>query len=255
MQAYDSVAIEADVELGGTDQLYNLLAGRTVMEAYGLDAAGRPHDATAPVVGRREDELVRGEQHPADGAARGAVRQDDANPGRAARALVDARRGAARARRPSRWTRSSSSPASSSAARTGRRPPRRPRRISRSVVREGGAPGGRARARRCPTGTPVHLPAVIAAAFGLSTSEARRLIAQGGVKLDGETRSRRSTCPRDDLDGQAPAGGQETLRAACCLGLTPLGPLLHSLGRPKGRQGKPCDSRERLRSIRIRPFS
>ena len=28
MQAYDSVAIEADVELGGTDQLYNLLAGR-----------------------------------------------------------------------------------------------------------------------------------------------------------------------------------------------------------------------------------
>jgi tyrosyl-tRNA synthetase len=37
MQAYDSVAIEADVELGGTDQLYNLLAGRTVMEAYGLE--------------------------------------------------------------------------------------------------------------------------------------------------------------------------------------------------------------------------
>src|SRR5262249_23785519 len=37
MQAYDSVAIEADVELGGTDQLYNLLAGRDVMEAYGLD--------------------------------------------------------------------------------------------------------------------------------------------------------------------------------------------------------------------------
>jgi tyrosyl-tRNA synthetase len=36
MQAYDSVAIEADVELGGTDQLYNLLAGRDVMQAYGL---------------------------------------------------------------------------------------------------------------------------------------------------------------------------------------------------------------------------
>ena len=31
MQAYDSVAVEADVELGGTDQLYNLLAGREVM--------------------------------------------------------------------------------------------------------------------------------------------------------------------------------------------------------------------------------
>jgi tyrosyl-tRNA synthetase len=35
MQAYDSVAIDADVELGGTDQLYNLLMGRHVMESYG----------------------------------------------------------------------------------------------------------------------------------------------------------------------------------------------------------------------------
>lgn len=35
MQAYDSVAIDADVELGGTDQLYNLLMGRHVMEFYG----------------------------------------------------------------------------------------------------------------------------------------------------------------------------------------------------------------------------
>ena len=37
MQAYDSVAIEADVEIGGTDQLYNLLAGRDVMPHYGLE--------------------------------------------------------------------------------------------------------------------------------------------------------------------------------------------------------------------------
>src|SRR5438067_5997498 len=37
MQAYDSVAVEADVELGGTDQLYNLLAGREVMGHYGLE--------------------------------------------------------------------------------------------------------------------------------------------------------------------------------------------------------------------------
>ena len=35
MQAYDSVALDADVELGGTDQLYNLLIGRRVMEYYG----------------------------------------------------------------------------------------------------------------------------------------------------------------------------------------------------------------------------
>jgi tyrosyl-tRNA synthetase len=37
MQAYDSVAIEADIEIGGTDQLYNLLTGRDVMSDYGLD--------------------------------------------------------------------------------------------------------------------------------------------------------------------------------------------------------------------------
>ncbi len=35
-QAYDSVAIRADVEIGGTDQLFNLLFGRDVQRAYGL---------------------------------------------------------------------------------------------------------------------------------------------------------------------------------------------------------------------------
>jgi tyrosyl-tRNA synthetase len=37
MQAYDSVAIRADVELGGTDQEYNLLTGRDVQVAYGQE--------------------------------------------------------------------------------------------------------------------------------------------------------------------------------------------------------------------------
>ena len=36
-QAYDSVAIKADVELGGTDQLFNLLVGRDVQRAYGQE--------------------------------------------------------------------------------------------------------------------------------------------------------------------------------------------------------------------------
>lgn len=36
-QAYDSVAVRADVELGGTDQLFNLLAGRELMEKHGLE--------------------------------------------------------------------------------------------------------------------------------------------------------------------------------------------------------------------------
>ncbi len=36
LQAYDSVAIKADIELGGTDQLFNLLVGRDLMPRYGL---------------------------------------------------------------------------------------------------------------------------------------------------------------------------------------------------------------------------
>jgi tyrosyl-tRNA synthetase len=36
-QAYDSVALNADVELGGTDQLFNLNVGRDIMPAYGLE--------------------------------------------------------------------------------------------------------------------------------------------------------------------------------------------------------------------------
>jgi tyrosyl-tRNA synthetase len=53
------------------------------------------------------------------------------------------------------------------------------------VVREGSAPEDVEEAT-LPDGSPVHLPALLANVFGLSTSDARRLIAQGGVKLDGE---------------------------------------------------------------------
>ncbi len=37
VQGYDSVALEADVELGGTDQKFNLLVGRQLQEAYGQE--------------------------------------------------------------------------------------------------------------------------------------------------------------------------------------------------------------------------
>jgi tyrosyl-tRNA synthetase len=53
------------------------------------------------------------------------------------------------------------------------------------VVREGRAPDDVLEIQ-LPDGDPVHLPAVLAAAFGLSTSEARRLIGDGAVKADGE---------------------------------------------------------------------
>lgn len=47
MQGYDSVALKADVELGGTDQTFNLLAGRTLQKAYGQ----KPQDViTVPIL-------------------------------------------------------------------------------------------------------------------------------------------------------------------------------------------------------------
>ena len=99
MQAYDSVAVEADVELGGTDQLYNLLAGRMVMEAYGLE----PQVVlTTPLLlswdGEKMSSSV-GNNIPLTARARGAVRPHDADPGRAARGVVPARARARGARR------------------------------------------------------------------------------------------------------------------------------------------------------------
>jgi tyrosyl-tRNA synthetase len=68
------------------------------------------------------------------------------------------------------------------------------------VVREGDAPED-VPEHALPAGDPVHLPAVISDAFGLSTSEARRMIAQRGVKLDGT--------PVETLDvARAEAGGK-----------------------------------------------
>jgi tyrosyl-tRNA synthetase len=51
-------------------------------------------------------------------------------------------------------------------------------------------------------GGPVHLPAVLRDAFGMSTSEGRRLLAQGGVKVDGEPLAAGDLeVPAERLDG------------------------------------------------------
>ena len=74
------------------------------------------------------------------------------------------------------------------------------------VVREGGAPADVPEGV-LPDGDPIHLPALLAAAFGLSTSEARRLIGQGGVKLDGSVTSELDI-PRADLAGALVQAGK-----------------------------------------------
>jgi tyrosyl-tRNA synthetase len=57
MQGYDSVALKADVELGGTDQTFNLLAGRTLQKAYGQT----PQDViTVPILEGMDGKLKMG---------------------------------------------------------------------------------------------------------------------------------------------------------------------------------------------------
>jgi tyrosyl-tRNA synthetase len=74
------------------------------------------------------------------------------------------------------------------------------------VVREGGAPE-EILEHRIPDGDPVHLPALLAAAFGISTSEARRMIGQGGVKLDGDAVSELDVS-RERLEGALVQAGK-----------------------------------------------
>ena len=58
-----------------------------------------------------------------------------------------------------------------------------------------------------PEGDPIHLPALLAAAFGLSTSDARRMIGQGGVKVNGVAAASLDV-PRADLDGALVQAGK-----------------------------------------------
>ena len=205
MQAYDSVAVEADVELGGTDQLYNLLAGREVMQAYGLDpqvvlttplllswdgekmssSAGNNIPLTAPPeeqfgrTMRISDELL------ADWYR--LVVEQPVPPGDPLEAKLAL----------ARWivTRSHGPDAAEAAEEHFTR-----------VVREGRAPED-VPEQTLPDGDPVHLPALLASAFGLSTSEARRLLAQGGVRVDGTAVSELDV-PRSGLVGTVLQAGK-----------------------------------------------
>ena len=104
LQGYDSVAIEADVELGGTDQKFNLLLGRDVQQAYGVNAAVDPHHADPAGDRRRAAHVQVARQLRRDHRpARRDLRQADADPGRGdARLLRAAARPAARPGPPGR---------------------------------------------------------------------------------------------------------------------------------------------------------
>jgi tyrosyl-tRNA synthetase len=206
MQAYDSVAVEADVELGGTDQLYNLLAGREVMEHYGLEPQvvlttplllswdGEKMSSSVgnniPLLAPAEEIFGRTMRIP-DSMLEdwwnlvAEQRVPEGDPLEAKLALA-------------RWivTRSWGDEAAQEAEAHFTR-----------VVREGQAPEDVPEAR-LPAGDPVHLPALLVEVLGIaSTSEARRLITQGGVKLDGEP-VLEVDVPRASLEGRVLQAGK-----------------------------------------------
>lgn len=192
MQAYDSVAIKADVELGGTDQLYNLLAGREVQSAYGLEPQvclttplllgtdGRKMSSSyGNYIGLTEspEEQFGKTMRISDEALpeyyRLVMEADDWQAATAPGAAdpMEAKLKLARFI----VARSHGEEAAVSAEAHFTR-----------VVREGRAPDDVPEIP-LPAGDPIHLPAFLAAALGIaSSSEARRLIAQGAVKLDGQ---------------------------------------------------------------------
>jgi tyrosyl-tRNA synthetase len=187
MQAYDSVAVEADIELGGTDQLYNLLAGREVMQAYGLEPQvvlttpllvswdGEKMSSSVgnniPLTAVPEEQFGRTMRISDELLPEWyrLVLQSDVDP--LAGDPLEAKLVLAR------WivTRSHGEESARSAEAHFTR-----------VVREGQAPDD-VPEFALPSSDPVHLPALLAEAFGLSTSEARRLIGQGGVKVAGQS--------------------------------------------------------------------
>jgi tyrosyl-tRNA synthetase len=201
MQAYDSVAIEADVELGGTDQLYNLLAGRDVMQAYGLE----PQVAlTTPLLmgtdGRKMSASL--------GNYIGLAEPPEQQFGKTMRISDEALPEYYRLVMESDADPAGLDPMEAKLALArfvvgrshGEEAAREAEAHFTRVVREGKAPDEVAEAP-LPDGDPVHLPALLVDLLGVgSTSDARRLISQGGVRVNGEPVTELDV-PRERLEG------------------------------------------------------
>jgi tyrosyl-tRNA synthetase len=207
LQGYDSVAIRSDVELGGTDQKFNLLFARDVQRAYdvpeqsimtmpilpGIDGKQKMSKSLGNYVGVTDPpeemfgklmrvpdeamatyyELLLGEGLP-EGDPMGAKRA-------LGRRIVERFHDAAAAE---------AAEARFDTVHVAREVPEDIPEVS--LKDADGVNDGQ-----------VHLPALIAGAFEMSTSEARRLLAQGGVKLDGESLdAERLDLPLEELSGR-----------------------------------------------------
>ncbi|HTI34605.1 MAG TPA: tyrosine--tRNA ligase [Miltoncostaea sp.] len=205
MQAYDSVQLEADVEIGGTDQLFNLMLAREIQPAY-----GQPPQVvmTMPLLSGLDGEKKMSKSL---GNHVGVAEPPEEQFGRTMRipdALLP------------EWYRL----LAPDAPPPGGHPAEDKRRLARLIADrfhgEGAGEAGEAhfnrvvRDREAPEEVPeavvppgtVHLPALLVDALGVaSRSEARRLIAGGGVSIDGE--------PVAELDVEASDLDERVLRA------------------------------------------
>jgi tyrosyl-tRNA synthetase len=212
LQGYDSVAVEADVELGGTDQLFNLMMGRVVQERYGMEAQvalTMPLLVGTDGVKKMSQSLgnyIGVEDEPAEMFGRTMSIPDTA--------MIE-------------WFRLAADldPAeveviASGLASGDLHPGETKRRLARAVTalywgedravaaeeafdlvfKEGGIPEDLA-LFALPEDDPVHIPGLIRDAIGLSGSEARRMLAQGAVRVDGEVWESQEA-PREALLGR-----------------------------------------------------
>ena len=214
LQGYDSVAVRSDVELGGTDQKFNLLLARDIQHAYGvapqvvlttpilpgIDGVQRMSKSLGNYVGVTE---------PPEEIFGKLMRVPDSVMPLYYDLLLDAEP-------------DESTPAV-----------KRKRRMARAITAqfhdEQAAQKAEAHFDRLhvtheapeemeelelPAGNgPVHMPALLRDAFGVSASEARRLLAQGGVKLDGEALAGdQLDVPAERLDGGVLQVGKRRFR-------------------------------------------
>ena len=218
LQGYDSVAVQADIELGGSDQLWNLMMGRVVQERYGQepqvaltvplllgtdgvhkmsqslgnyvgieDPAGEMFGKTMSIPDEAMGQWLRlagdvdpGEVEEIETALASGVLHPNEAKRRLARAVVDLYHGSgAGERAESEFD---------------------------QVFRHGGIPEEVAELS-LPDADPVNLPALLREAFEISGSEARRLIDHGAVSLDGEV-VREYEVPRDGLIGRVLRAGK-----------------------------------------------
>jgi tyrosyl-tRNA synthetase len=200
LQGYDSVAIDADVELGGTDQKFNLLLGRDVQQAYekkpqsiltmpilpGTDGERRMSKSLGNYVGITEppEEIFGKLMRVPDEAM--AVYYDLLldEPFEPERPAVESKRRMAR---------------TICAQFHGDEAAREAEAHFDRLHVERGLPDEIGEAS-LPDGDPVHMPALLREHFDISASEARRLLQSGGVRVNGE-QVQDLDLPASSLDG------------------------------------------------------